>query len=155
MGKFVGHRHGITYINPKVGRAPLSAVEAHLVGPELMWYNEPGGGVIALQGDGRYLITNGKDQTIKLWDMRHMARSNAPELRQSAYDYRFMAPSIAPERLPPLPDDTSLNTYRGHRVVRTLIRAKFSPAMSTGQQYIYSGSADGNIYGIGRVRSEA
>jgi len=111
--------------------------------------------VFALQGDGRYLITNGKDQTIKLWDMRHMARPNAPEWRQSAYDYRFMAPSIAPQRLPSLPDDTSLRTYTGHRVVRTLIRAKFSPATSTGQQYIYSGSADGNIYGIGRAQFES
>lgn len=27
------------------------------------------------RGDGRYLISNGKDQTIKLWDIRKMSSS--------------------------------------------------------------------------------
>lgn len=31
-------------------------------------------------------------------------------------------------------------------MLQTLIRAYFSPAASTGQRYIYSGSADGNIF---------
>lgn len=35
--------------------------------------------------------------------------------------------------------------YRGHAVLRTLIRCNFSPT-STGQQYIYSGSSDGKIH---------
>ena len=30
-------------------------------------------------------------------------------------------------------------TYRGHSVLRTLIRCHFSPRESTGQNYIYSG----------------
>jgi hypothetical protein len=37
-------------------------------------------------------------------------------------------------------------TYRGHAVLRTLIRCHFSPAETTGGQYIYSGSADGRIH---------
>ena len=37
-------------------------------------------------------------------------------------------------------------TYRGHAVLRTLIRCNFSPAETTGGQYIYSGSADGRIH---------
>jgi WD repeat-containing protein 23 len=37
-------------------------------------------------------------------------------------------------------------TYRGHWVLRTLIRCHFSPLESTGQSYIYSGSADGRIH---------
>jgi hypothetical protein len=37
-------------------------------------------------------------------------------------------------------------TYRGHAVLRTLIRCHFSPRESTGQSYIYSGSADGMIH---------
>lgn len=37
-------------------------------------------------------------------------------------------------------------TYRGHSVLRTLIRADFSPAATTNQQYIYSGSSDGRIH---------
>jgi len=37
-------------------------------------------------------------------------------------------------------------TYRGHAVLRTLIRCNFSPAETTGGKYIYSGSADGRIH---------
>lgn len=37
-------------------------------------------------------------------------------------------------------------TYRGHAVLRTLIRCHFSPIATTGQRYIYSGSADGRIH---------
>lgn len=36
--------------------------------------------------------------------------------------------------------------YRGHAVLQTLIRAYFSPLATTGQRYIYSGSADGSVY---------
>ena len=42
--------------------------------------------------------------------------------------------------------DTSLMTYRGHSVLRTLIRCRFSPAFSTGQRYIYSGCAAGKVF---------
>ena len=37
-------------------------------------------------------------------------------------------------------------TYRGHAVLRTLIRCYFSPAETTGGQYLYSGSFDGRIH---------
>jgi len=37
-------------------------------------------------------------------------------------------------------------TFRGHAVLRTLIRCHFSPAATTGSSYIYSGSADGKIH---------
>jgi hypothetical protein len=43
------------------------------------------------------------------------------------------------------PGDVSLMTYRGHAVLQTLIRAYFSPAHTTGQRYIYAGSAEGVI----------
>lgn len=39
-------------------------------------------------------------------------------------------------------------TYRGHSVLRTLIRCHFSPTETTGAQYLYSGSADGKIHVI-------
>lgn len=41
--------------------------------------------------------------------------------------------------------DCSLMTYRGHRVAKTLIRAKFSPAVTTGNRYIYTGCASGRV----------
>jgi len=43
------------------------------------------------------------------------------------------------------PADVSLMTYRGHHVLKTLIRAYFSPAHSTAQRFIYAGSADGVV----------
>ena len=36
--------------------------------------------------------------------------------------------------------------YRGHSVMQTLIRAYFSPADTTGQRFVYAGSADGVVH---------
>ncbi|KAI3787223.1 hypothetical protein L1987_41554 [Smallanthus sonchifolius] len=98
-------------------------------------------------GDGKYFISNGKDQAIKLWDIRKMS-SNARGIampRHVEWDYRWMEyPSHLRNRRHP--NDISLATYRGHRVLRTLIRCYFSPSYSTGQKYIYTGSADAHIY---------
>ncbi|TFK56756.1 WD40 repeat-like protein [Heliocybe sulcata] len=117
-GVFVGHTEGITNVSPK--------------------------------GDGRYIISNGKDQALRLWDLRKM-RSNE-EFEEYAhttygipqYDYRY-GHYPRPRRLAH-PHDCSVMTYRGHAVLKTLIRCHFSPAETTGSQYIYSGSADGRIH---------
>ncbi|GAV63373.1 WD40 domain-containing protein [Cephalotus follicularis] len=98
------------------------------------------------RGDGRYFISNGKDQTLKLWDIRKMSSNvTCPRLRNYDWDYRWMEyPSHA--RMLKHPLDQSLVTYKGHSVLRTLIRCYFSPPYSTGQKYIYTGSSDGSIY---------
>ncbi len=49
------------------------------------------------------------------------------------------------------PQDNSLMTYRGHRVLATLIRAYFSPIHTTAQRFIYAGSADGSVYIYGKT----
>jgi hypothetical protein len=62
------------------------------------------------------------------------------------FDYRWMAyPGTV---YPPFkhPHDASVATFRGHRVLGTLVRVYFSPAATTGQRYVYSGSADGCVY---------
>lgn len=41
--------------------------------------------------------------------------------------------------------DTSIMTYRGHCVNKSLIRAKFSPLETTGQRYIYTGCGTGRL----------
>ncbi|RXH80307.1 hypothetical protein DVH24_041454 [Malus domestica] len=97
------------------------------------------------RGDGRYLISNGKDQTTKLWDIRKMSSRAIPRLTDRDWDYRWMEyPAHA--RTLKHPNDQSLATYRGHAVLRTLIRCYFSPAYSTGQKYIYTGSSDHSVY---------
>ncbi|CAK1359650.1 LEC14B protein [Cercospora beticola] len=116
-GMFLGHTEGITYIDSK--------------------------------GDGRYVISNGKDQTCKLWDLRKMVSTDVgervnPQDYTTNFDYRF-SPYDTDDHTPH-PYDCSLVTFRGHRVLKTLIRCHFSPASSTDGRYIYSGSHDGKIY---------
>ncbi|KAL8953985.1 MAG: hypothetical protein Q9222_000195 [Ikaeria aurantiellina] len=116
-GVFMGHTEGLTYVDSK--------------------------------GDGRYVLSNGKDQTMKLWDLRKMmptekASELDPARFSTGFDYRFMAFSEA--EYEPHPYDCSLVTFRGHRVLKTLIRCHFSPPGSTDSRYVYSGSEDGSVY---------
>ena len=136
-GVLIGHTEGITYVSPK--------------------------------GDGRYIISNGKDQTLRLWDLRKMRSSAEHEAAQTRsyniprFDYRYrqfiftvssslistllVRNSYYPKpRYSAHPQDCSVMTYRGHEVLRTLIRCHFSPAETTGSQYIYSGSSDGKVH---------
>ncbi|PBL00697.1 WD40 repeat-like protein [Armillaria gallica] len=104
---------------------------------------------VSAKGDGRYVISNGKDQTLRLWDLRKMRSSldydNAGHRSYGPhFDYRY--PPYPKTKRQAHPMDCSVMTYRGHSVLRTLIRCHFSPAETTGSQYIYSGSADGKIH---------
>jgi WD repeat-containing protein 23 len=134
-GVLMGHTEGITYVSAK--------------------------------GDGRYIISNGKDQTLRLWDLRKM-RTNAEHEAVDGnsygvpnFDYRFCTSfyceglsllttprysSYTRPRYKAHPQDCSVMTYKGHRVLQTLIRCHFSPTETTGAQYLYSGSADGRIH---------
>jgi len=104
---------------------------------------------VAAKGDGRYIISNGKDQAMRLWDLRKMHSSAefdkfSSDFYGMHYDYRY-------DRYPKPrhlahPNDCSIMTYRGHRFLRTLIRCQFSPIETTGGQYLFSGSADGRIH---------
>ncbi|KAJ5048136.1 LEC14B protein [Penicillium chrysogenum] len=116
-GAFMGHTEGLTYVDSK--------------------------------GDGRYVLSNSKDQTMKLWDLRKMMTSADienidPFDYSTGFDYRF-------EQYPDqyrrnAKNDCSVVTYRGHRVLKTLIRCHFSPPGSTNSRYVYSGSEDGKVY---------
>jgi len=113
---------------------------------------------VSSKGDGRYVVTNGKDQTAKLWDIRMMQGAAVPAPRRYRWDYRILPyPGTTSPHLHP--NDVSLMTYRGHmvlvlehtdairvQVLETLIRVYFSPLATTGQQYIYTGSRDGCVY---------
>ena len=116
-GVFMGHTEGLTYVDSK--------------------------------GDGRYVLSNGKDQTMKLWDLRKMVsteRSSTLNWQNytSGFDYRLMP--FSDSDYTPHPHDCSLVTFRGHSVLKTLIRCHFSPPGSTNSRYVYSGSEDGNVY---------
>lgn len=122
VGQLAGHKDGIAYLDPR--------------------------------GDGRYLLSNSKDQSIKLWDIRKFTPEGeverfAKEVRRQHWDYRW---ECVPKQMKYLKanemsdGDTSVMTYRGHSVLQTLIRAHFSPAHSTGQKYIYTGCATGQVH---------
>lgn len=116
-GVFVGHTEGITYVDSK--------------------------------GDGRYVLSNGKDQMMKLWDLRRMtAPQDFDRMNLSRYttnfDYRFADFNL--DGWEPNPNDTSVVTFRGHSVLKTLIRCHFSPPTSSNSRYVYSGSEDGKVY---------
>lgn len=99
------------------------------------------------KGDGRYVLSNSKDQTTKLWDLRKIVSTEEADqtrsyttnfdYRQDEYDFSWWRPH---------PKDCSLVTFRGHRVLRTLIRCHFSPPGSSDGRYVYSGSQDGNVW---------
>ncbi|KAH8638603.1 WD40 repeat-like protein [Alternaria alternata] len=116
-GVFLGHTEGLTYVDSK--------------------------------GDGRYVLSNGKDQTAKLWDLRKMmSKEKADGIDPNAYTNRFEYRSNAYDfdEYRPHPHDCSLVTFRGHKVLKTLIRCHFSPPGSTDSRYVYSGSYDGSVY---------
>ncbi|KAL1875150.1 hypothetical protein VTK73DRAFT_10287 [Phialemonium thermophilum] len=105
------------------------------------------------KGDGRYILSNGKDQCMKLWDLRMaMSSTQFEELdptqhtRNRPYDYDYRWQEYDDAEWFPHKNDNSLVTFRGHRVQRTLIRCHFSPPGSTNSQYVYSGSQDGFVY---------
>ncbi|EFE39713.1 hypothetical protein TRV_05575 [Trichophyton verrucosum HKI 0517] len=101
------------------------------------------------KGDGRYVLSNSKDQTMKLWDLRKMMTTakfdGMNHIRYSTgFDYRF-SPYLESDYIPH-PDDCSVVTFHGHGVLRTLIRCHFSPPGSTDSRYVYTGSHDGKVY---------
>ncbi|KAF9920875.1 hypothetical protein FBU30_009183 [Linnemannia zychae] len=114
-GVLVGHAEGITYVTSK--------------------------------GDNRYLASNGKDQKMLLWDLRMMYSSRdyrkLPPAHDSGFDYR--SDRYGGHKTDKIAGDCSVMTFQGHRVLRTLIRCHFSPAHTTGQRYLYTGSADGKV----------
>ncbi|KAM9331611.1 DDB1- and CUL4-associated factor 11 isoform 2-T2 [Pholidichthys leucotaenia] len=118
VGQLAGHRDGITFIHSK--------------------------------GDARYLISNSKDQSIKLWDVRKFSpkegvAASRLAVTQQNWDYRWQQVPQRALKKHKLTGDTSVMTYRGHGVLHTLIRCRFSPEFSTGQRFIYSGCSTGKI----------
>ncbi|KAG7271367.1 hypothetical protein CRUP_009389 [Coryphaenoides rupestris] len=118
VGQLAGHRDGVTFIDSK--------------------------------GDARYLISNSKDQSIKLWDVRKFSPKEGLAaallaVTQQNWDYRWQQVPQRALKSHRLTGDTSVMTYRGHGVLHTLIRCRFSPEFTTGQRYIYSGCSTGKI----------
>jgi DDB1- and CUL4-associated factor 11 len=89
---------------------------------------------------------------MKLWDLRMVMPSGdferiKPHRRATSehhFDYRWG--TYDEDDWYQDPHDNSLVTFRGHKVLRTLIRCHFSPPGSTNSRYVYSGSEDGKVF---------
>jgi WD repeat-containing protein 23 len=89
---------------------------------------------------------------MKLWDLRMVMQSGDFErikpqrraTREHHFDYRWG--TYDEDDWYQDPHDNSLVTFRGHKVLRTLIRCHFSPPGSTNSRYVYSGSEDGKVF---------
>lgn len=115
VGVFAGHRDGVTYVDSRQ--------------------------------DERYLLSNSKDQTIKVWDLRKFSSRDGVEATRACvqsqhWDYRWQP--APPGLCQAVQGDTSVMTLRGHSVLHTLVRAKFSPE-NTGRRFIYTGCARGEV----------
>ncbi|CUT98953.1 DDB1 and CUL4 associated factor 11 [Echinococcus multilocularis] len=85
--------------------------------------------------DGRCFLSNSKDQTVRLW-WRHLIA--IPDALRLTAPSRNQNPEVEGAK------SRALLTPRGHAVLYNQIRAKFSPLHSTGQQFAYSASTDGD-----------
>ena len=74
----------------------------------------------------------------------HTLRPNQRRATEPHFDYRWG--TYNEDEWYQHPNDNSLVTFRGHKVLRTLIRCHFSPPGSTNSRYVYSGSEDGKVY---------
>lgn len=106
-------------------------------------------------GSSHYVLSNSKDQSMKLWDLRVMnTSSECNQTRDSlqpstgSFDYRYRGwnAEASSTNKKKFRIDKSLITYRGHNVSRTLCRSGFSPVATTSAKYVYCGSADGKVY---------
>lgn len=99
--------------------------------------------------DGRYVLSNGKDQSMKLWDLRKMhSTSRLDSLDPLAWSTRFdyRCDRFKEDDYIRHPHDCSVVTFRGHSVHKTLIRCHFSPPNSSNGRYVYTGSEDGKVW---------
>jgi len=113
-----------------------------------------------MYGVTRLVLSNSKDQTAKLFDLR-MCRSELQtlhsqdsqefqnDMRRHRWDYRWEPYEQSACRMGKHPNDRSLRTFRGHKVAQTLVRAYFTPP-SMGAAHVVCGSFDGaaHIYDI-------
>lgn len=108
---------------------------------------------ITSKGDGRYLASNSKDQSIKLWDLRRFSDTDdiqeglraLRECPMRGWDYRWQGAPPSRRSRTVVAGDRSVMTYTGHTVLQTLIRCHFSPMANTGQKFIYTGCAKGRV----------
>lgn len=96
VGQLAGHRDGITFIHSKVRKTLLVLIRLIMSQsyPRTHVFSQRLRGLWCFQGDARYLISNSKDQSIKLWDVRKFSpkeglAASRLAVTQQNWDYRW------------------------------------------------------------------
>ena len=96
---------------------------------------------VDLTDSGTFIASNGKDQRIKLWDIR---RALGPDeywkMKRKYIDYDYRNTSFDKSKSFVHEADNSIYTFKGHTTHYTQIRWQFSPQSWTGERFIASGS---------------
>jgi len=96
---------------------------------------------VDLTDNGTYIASNGKDQCIKLWDVRKaLAPKVYTKTKRRYIDYDYRNTSFDKSKRFVHEADNSIYTFRGHTIHYTQIRCKFSPQSWTGERFIATGS---------------
>ncbi|MGH0173065.1 UNVERIFIED_CONTAM: hypothetical protein FKN15_064271 [Acipenser sinensis] len=94
----------------------------------------------------------GERETDSAWLGLSEACKNRVPGKMDAYLKQFHPEHYGTLKKHRLPGDTSVMSYRGHGVLHTLIRCRFSPEFSTGQRYIYTGCSTGRVVALKKHR---
>ncbi|CAI2383994.1 unnamed protein product [Moneuplotes crassus] len=90
---------------------------------------------------GNYIASNGKDQLIKLWDIRKaLPQDIYTKTKRKYIDFDYRNTSFNKSKRFVHEADNSVYTFKGHTTHYTQIRCKFSPSSWTNERFIASGS---------------
>lgn len=96
---------------------------------------------VDITDNGTYIASNGKDQCVKLWDIRKVLPPSVyTETKRKYVEYDYRNSSFDKSKAFVHEADNSIYTFKGHTTHFTQIRCKFSPQSWTGQRFIATGS---------------
>ncbi|XP_039646857.1 DDB1- and CUL4-associated factor 11 [Perca fluviatilis] len=144
VGQLAGHRDGITFIHSKVGGGRREEYCWYFINLSKTSSPKPHG---VTPTRYRNLFSNSEiHQALgRPKVLAHKEVKQSPPSSPSKLGLPLAAGSQRALKRHKLTGDTSVMTYRGHGVLHTLVRCRFSPEFSTGQRFIYSGCSTGKI----------
>jgi DDB1- and CUL4-associated factor 11 len=97
---------------------------------------------VDITDNGTYIASNGKDQCVKLWDIRKVRDQKIFDAidNSNVIYYDYTNTSFDKSKFFFHKADNSIYTFKGHTTHYTQIQCKFSPQSWTGERFIATGS---------------
>jgi WD repeat-containing protein 23 len=96
---------------------------------------------VDITDNGTFIASNGKDQVVKLWDIRKSLPASVYSCTKRKYiEYDYRNTGFDKSKTFVHEADNSILTFKGHMTHYTQIRWKFSPHSWTGERFIACGS---------------